>query len=127
MGWYISTTVSTLGDKCKILIPMHVISDCDTVSFLNGKGKPSTIKVLCGQAMPELNELVDENAAQVDLLEAGTKFAIAMYQETKADKMNDAWYNMFRNQKNQPPLKCLPPTSQNHFLHTLCAHLQFLL
>ena len=42
----INDTVSRLGSTCSGILGMHALSGCDTVSYLNGKGKVSALKVL---------------------------------------------------------------------------------
>ncbi|KAG7157436.1 hypothetical protein Hamer_G005871, partial [Homarus americanus] len=42
----INVVVAKLGEKCKIILRMHTLSGCDTVSYPNGKGKLSALKVL---------------------------------------------------------------------------------
>ena len=42
----INDIVSRLGGTCSGLLGMHALSGCDTVSYLNGKGRVSALKVL---------------------------------------------------------------------------------
>ena len=41
----INATVTALGDKCRGLLGMHALSGCDTVSYPNGRGKVSALRV----------------------------------------------------------------------------------
>ena len=42
----ITATAEKLGNKCSDLLPVHVLSECDTVSYPHGKGKLSAVNLL---------------------------------------------------------------------------------
>ena len=51
----INATVTALGDKCRGLLGMHALSRCDTVSYPNGRGKVSALRVLTQTDIDELD------------------------------------------------------------------------
>jgi hypothetical protein len=56
----INATVSKLGDKCSGILGMHALSGCDTVSYPNGKGKVSALKVLTQTNIIDLDSILRE-------------------------------------------------------------------
>ncbi len=63
----INATVAKLGDKCNGILGMHALSGCDTVSYPNGKGKVSALKVLTQNDLAGLDSVLgDEVATQSD-------------------------------------------------------------
>ena len=42
----INAIVTKNGDKCQAILGMHALSGCATLSYPNGKGKVSALKVL---------------------------------------------------------------------------------
>ena len=56
----INATVTALGDKCKGLLGMHALSGCDTVSYPNGRGKVSALRVLTQTDIDERDSVLGE-------------------------------------------------------------------
>ena len=80
----INATVTKLGEKCKGILGMHALSGCDTVSYPNGKGKASALKVLLQNDIPGLDTVLgEEHASENDLMEIGTAFFLALYGQKK--------------------------------------------
>ena len=124
----INATVAELGEKCKGILSMHALSGCDTVSYPNGKGKASALKVLLQNDIHGLDTVLgEEDATQHDLMEAGTAFFLTLYGHKKCASMNGARHVIYYKRKNPPPLKSLPPTNMNLALHIRRAHLQIML
>ena len=124
----INATVSKLGDKCSGILGMHALSGCDTVSYPNGKGKVSALKVLTQTNIIGLDSILGEvDASETDLIKTGTEFFLALYCQPKSSSMNAARYDIFRRRKTPPSLKSLPPTDMNLKLHIKRAHLQMML
>ena len=124
----INATVTALGDKCRGHLGMHALSGCDTVSYPNGRGKVSALRVLTQTDIDELvSVLGEESATQTDLQKAGTSFFLSLYCQKESTSLNAARHDIYRKRKNPPPLKSLPPTDANLALHVQRAHLQMLL
>ena len=124
----INTTVTALGDKCRGLLGRHALSGCDTVSYPNGRGKVSALRVLTQTDIDELDSVLgEESATQTDLQKAGTSFFLSLYCQKESTSLNAARHDIYRKRKNPPPLKSLPPTDANLALHVQRAHLQMLL
>ena len=124
----INATVTALGDKCRGLLGMHALSGCDTVSYPNGRGKVSALRVLTQTDIAELDSVLgEESATQTDLQKAGTLFFLSLYCQKESTSLNAARRDIYRKRKNPPPLKSLPPTDANLALHVQRAHLQMLL
>ena len=124
----INDTVSRLGGTCSGILGMHALSGCDTVSYLNGKGRVSALKVLNQNNITGLDsELGEMDASKAGLMATATAFYLALYSQKKSNTINYARYDIFRKRKNPPLLKSLPPTESNMALHVKRAHLQVLL
>ena len=54
----INATVTALGDKCRGLLGMHALSGCGTVSYPNGRGKVSPLRVLTQTDIDELDSFL---------------------------------------------------------------------
>ena len=92
---------------------MHALSECDTVSHLNGKGKVSA-KVLNQNNITGLDsDLGEMDASEADLMATATAFYLALYSQKKSNTINSARYDIFRKRNNPPPRKSLPPTESN--------------
>ena len=106
---------------------MHALSGCDTVSYPCGKGKLTALKVIQNNDMSDLDVLVEYNTTQSDMMEAGKKFFLSLYSQTKSLSLNQARHTIYSRKKKPPKLKNLPPTDLNLALHVRSAHLQMLL
>ena len=42
----ITAIMAKLGNKCSALLPVHALPECDTVSYLNGKGKVTAVNLM---------------------------------------------------------------------------------
>ena len=70
---------------------MHALSGCDTVSYPNGKGKVSALKVLNQTDLTELDSVLgEEDATYSDLMETGTAFFLSLYSQKNSKSMNAA-------------------------------------
>ena len=122
----INATVNKLGEKCKGIL--HALSGCDTVSYPNGKGKVSALKVLRETEITGLDRVLgEEDATYSDLMETGKTFFLHLYSQKKSTSMNSARFDIYRKRKHPPSLKSLPPTDSNLSLHIQRAHLQMIL
>ena len=120
----INATVTKLGEKCKGILGMHALSGCDTVSYPNGKGKASALKVLLQNDIPGLDTVLgEEYASENGLMETGTVFFLVLYGLKQCTSMNDARQQIFCKRKNPPLLKSLPPTNSNLALQIRRVHL----
>ena len=114
----VNATVDQLGEKCKGILSMHVLSGCDTTSYPHGKGKTTALKVLLDNDIPGLDTVIGEgDATQQDLMETGTAFFLAIYGVKECKSIDDARRHLFCKRKTPPLLKSLPPTSGNVALH----------
>jgi hypothetical protein len=124
----ISATVTQNGDKCRNILGMHALSGCDTVSYPNGKGKTTALKVLNQTNITGLDSVLgEEGATHSDLMATGTAFFLSLYNQKNSKSMNAARYEIYRRRKNPPALKSLPPTDVNLAFHIRRAHLQMML
>ena len=122
----INATVNKLGEKCKGIL--HALSGCDTVSYPNGKGKVSALKVLRETEITGLDRVLgEEDATYSDLMETGKTFFLHLYSQKKSTSMNSARFDIYRKRKHPPSLKSLPPTDSNLSLHIQRAHPQMIL
>ena len=119
----INATVTALGDKCRGLLGMHALSRCDTVSYPNGRGKVSALRVLTQTDIDELDSVLgEESATQTDLQKAGPSFFLSLYCQKESTSLNAARHDIYRKRKIPPPLKSLPPTDAYLALHVQRAH-----
>ena len=56
----VNTAVEKLGGKRGMLLGLHAMSGCDTVSYPFGKGKGSALKLLKDRSLPDLNKVLGE-------------------------------------------------------------------
>ena len=116
-------TPTALGDKCRGLLGMHALSRCDTVSYPNGRGKVSALRVLTQTDIDELDSVLgEESATQTDLQKAGPSFFLSLYCQKESTSLNAARHDIYRKRKIPPPLKSLPPTDAYLALHVQRAH-----
>ena len=93
----INATVTALGDKCRGLLGMHALSGCDTVSYPNGRGKVSALRVLTQTDIDELDSVLgEESATQTDLPKAGTSFFLSLYCQKESTSLNAARHDTER-------------------------------
>jgi hypothetical protein len=93
----INATVANLGDKYKGILGMHALSGCDTVSYPNGKGKLSALKVLNQTDIAGLDSVLgEEDASYSDLMATGKAFFLHLYGQKRSTSMNDARYEIYR-------------------------------
>ena len=124
----INATVSQNGDKCQGMLGMHALSGCDSVSYPNGKGKVSALKVLNQTNIPGLDSVLGEKDATFhELMTTGTAFFLSLYSQKNSKSMNAARYEIYRKRKNPLSLTSLPPTDTNLACHIRRAHLQMML
>ena len=70
---------------------------CDTVSYLNGKGEVSALKVLNQNNITGLDSVLGEmDASEADLMATATAFYFALYSQKKSNTINFARYDIFR-------------------------------
>ena len=88
------------GEICQVLLGMHALSGCDSVSCHCGNGKVSSIlKVPLGSAIPGLNTMLGEpDATHSDLKHAGKKLFFPLY---RMKSINNARYQLYRRGKHQ--------------------------
>ncbi len=110
------------------LLPAHILTGCDTVSYLWGIGKITAIKVLkSGLTLRKLG-CVDE--AMNAVVAEATKFIVACYgfpgETTMTALQLKVWTSKMGNLKlnTSPELRSLPPTSDVFEEHVYRAHLQ---
>ena len=74
MKWFdgktldINATAMALGDKCIQRLHMHAITGCDSVSYLFGKGKVPSLKVIMDYDNLEIELFGDSNATISDVM-----------------------------------------------------------
>ena len=84
----INATCMELGPKCPQLLGMHVLSGCDSTSYLYGKGKISARNTLLSGNYPGLSEIVGEvGTTHEQLMEATTLFFISLYGQPQGTSM----------------------------------------
>ena len=110
------------------LLPAHILTGCDTVSYIWGIGKSTVVKALkTGLTLSKLGCLQEP---MVDVISEATKFISACYGYPGETSMTDlrfkVWSNKMGNCKLNlaPDLKVLPPTSKAFEQHVYRAHLQ---
>lgn len=123
----IGATVKKYEDIIQHILPLHVLTGCDTVSAIYGIGKLKAVKTLLkGHVPPPLgsNELDMET-----LIRQGTDFITACYGSKCNGSMSDVRFNMWQyktghSQSKTFKLPSLPPTSEAIALHVRRAHYQ---
>ena len=75
----INATAMTLGDMCVQLLPMHAITGCDSVSYLFGKGKVSSLKVIMDSHDLDIEVFGESNATISDVMRTGCRMFGRLY------------------------------------------------
>ena len=85
----INMTVDKLGDKSGLLLGLHAMSGCYTVSYPYGKGKISAVELLESRSLSGLNTSLGEtNVSVYTLQEMGSSFFLALYGQEKTKPSN---------------------------------------
>ncbi len=122
----IKETAIKLGDKCLDLLAMHALSGCDTVSYPFEKGKLTAINLLLKSKL-QLHAFVDPNTEVEEWLAEGIGFIKCLYGGSTSPTTADLRFFIFKNKKEPPKLKCLPPTDDSAIQHVKRARLQVML
>ena len=124
----INRTVDQLRDKCKILLAVHALTRCDTVSYLSGKGKNTAVKLLNKHQFESLQAFGESDADRDTLVEAGNNFIYCLYKDdNRGLTMNQTRHYLFCSKKDTPKIQSLPPTDDALLQHFLRAHYQAIL
>ena len=75
----INATAMTLGDKYVQLLPMHAITGCDSVPYLFGKGKVSSLKVIMDSHDLDIEVFGESNATISDVMRTGCRMFGRLY------------------------------------------------
>ena len=124
----IKATVETHADIIGDLLPAHVLSGCDTVSYLWGIGKGTVVKIL--KSKKTLRKLGNLEEQMPNVMCEATKFIAACYGFPLEDNMTSlryvVWSSKMSNTKlnSAPDLKVLPPTMETFEKHVHRSHLQ---
>lgn len=124
----IKATVQKCADFVSEILAAHVVSGCDTVSYLWGIGKGTVVKCLMmGYQLKNLGHLDSDFS---DVISEATSFLAACYGSKERDNMTavrfDIWSQKMGNKKltAAPQLKSLPPTTETFTEHVHRAHFQ---
>ena len=69
----ITTTLAKLGNKCSDILPVHVLSGCDTVSYPYGKGKVPVVNLMLKRDLG-LSAFAESNSEEGKWMAAGICF-----------------------------------------------------
>ena len=127
-----SVDIKATAQKCahfvSEILAAHVISGCDTVSYLWGIGKGTVVKYLMeGYQLKNLGHL---DADLSNVISEATSFLAACYGSKERASMTavrfDVWSQKIANKKltAAPQLKALPPTTEAFTEHVHRAHVQ---
>ena len=123
----IKATAQKCADFVSEILAAHVVSGCDTVSYLWGIGKGTVVKCLMGgYQLKNLGHL----SYFSDVISEATSFLAACYGSKERDNMTavrfDIWSQKMGDKKltAAPQLKSLPPTTAAFTEHVHRAHLQ---
>lgn len=106
----------------------HVLSGCDSTSYMWGIGKMTVIKKL--KAGHHLNLLGKHESDMKDVLAEATSFIAACYGSRITHDMSSVRYDIWTTKMAKkritlaPALKCLPPTTEAFSKHVHQAHYQ---
>jgi len=123
----IGATVNKYPDIIKHILPLHVLTGCDTVSSIYSIGKIKAAKTLLkGHVPPPLGS--DEFDIETMIRQA-TEFITACYGSKCNGTMSHVRFNMWQyktghSQSKTFKLPSLPPTSEAFALHVRRAHYQ---
>ena len=111
----INDTVSRLGSTCSGFLRMHALSGCDTVSYFNGKGKVSALKVLNQNNITGLDSVLGEtDASEADLMATATAFYLAIFlpEEEQYNQFCKIWH--FSKAKESTSFQIPSTSSEKH-------------
>ena len=78
------------------LIGMHLLSGCDTVSYLFNKGKISALNTLQADDFPGLYQVLgEEDATRLDLMKTGQRFFAVLYGQPLGTTISEARYRIY--------------------------------
>ena len=89
-----------VGSTCSGILGIYALSGCNTVSYLNEKGKVSPLKVLNQNGVTGLDSVLGEmDASEEDLMATATTFFLALYFQKNSNSINAARYDIFSEAK----------------------------
>ena len=130
--WDIQWLQQALGeDVSQALLFVHAITGCDTTSrlFGVGKGTPTLKKLKAGNTFHETAEVFQKRTATVEeVVSAGEKAVIAMYNGSPTDTLDELRYKKFTEKvalsTSFVQVHSLPPTSDACKYHSMRTYLQ---
>lgn len=123
----INLTALTLGEHCLQLLPLHVATGCDTVSYPFGKGKLTAVNLMKKSKL-DLSAIGEANTSEEQLLTAGCHLFCLLYGIDAPITMNELRYTIFTTKREKcSNLRLLPPTDEALSHHMQRAHLQAML
>lgn len=129
--WNIKKTREILGRPiCSRLLFVHALLGCDTTSRVFGIGKPVALKEV--QKNAEFQKLADlftrEGASKKDIINAGEKALVCIYNGKKGEGIDDLRYRRFCEKVAKSSTfvepKTLPPTSAATEYHSMRVYYQ---
>ena len=124
----ITATARKLGNKSLQLLPLHVITGCDTVSYPFGKGKVSAINVMMKHDNLDLTPVGQPNTSEEVLMETGRRLFCLLYGVKICTTMAEVCHMLFTTKREKcSNLHSLPPTDEALTHHMKRAHLQAML
>lgn len=121
-----------LGPAKEKILFLHAISGCDTTSFLFNKGKKASLAVLrkSPQLFEELSLFYATDASKPEIVKAGIKFLLKLYNAKHTLSLNELRYFMYLRitsrqvLSSQFNLAVLPPTEKSAEQHLLRVYYQ---
>lgn len=123
----INLTALALGEHCLQLLPLHVATGCDTVSYPFGKGKVTAVNLM-KKGKLDLSILGEPSTSEDELMSAGHHLFCSLYGLDASTPMTELRYTLFTTRMEKcSNLRLLPPTDDALCHHMKRAHLQAML
>ena len=123
----INSTARALGENCQQLLPLHIATGCDTVSYPFGKGKVTAVNLM-KKGKLDLGVIGEASTSEDQLISAGCQLFCLLYGIDGPTTMPQLRYILFTtNREKCSNLRLLPPTDEALSYHMKCAHLQAIL
>jgi len=127
--WQIQHAQQSLGKLCQILPVIHAMTGCDTTSRAFGIGKRSGLrKFVKSDALCQLAQVFLEDKEGMDIVDAGQKILVALYDGKRGTSLDSLRYQWFCSKvalgTQLVQVHALPPTAAAARYHSLRVYLQ---
>ena len=118
---------SLTAPQLKILLPVHCMTGCDSVSSFKGHGKKSAIRIMYekSEKYQALASLGDTHVPSDQETVCATMFVGQLYGDSSCASLNRLRCNSVKKQK--VAAKKLPPTDDSFMQHLRCVCLQLMI